>query len=199
MSVVGSGQLAPLDLCALVDGRLRGVSGSIHHNGVGSRSLGCAACRAADAVLAVTERKYLPARACTSRSSSRSPVPMPARSERSRLKVRGSAPERSGLLYQRAVAVEGLAEGGAERDRVPFLAGAGAELVPGCQHFLSLGRERIHHRAMAPTVDRMADVPGDADQPVVVRRCVRRNRFLPSFARRAAMTRVLARIMPCAV
>ena len=33
---IGNGRVSRLDVCVLSDGRLRGVSGGIHHNGVGS-------------------------------------------------------------------------------------------------------------------------------------------------------------------
>ena len=71
-----------------------------------------------------------------------------------------TGPERRGLPHQRAVTVEGLAEGGAERHRLALVPGAGAQLVPGRQNLCALGRERVHRRAMAPAVDRMANLAG---------------------------------------
>ena len=50
------------------------------------------------------------------------------------LEYPGAGREGRGLLHQRAVAVEGLAEGGAERDRLALVPDAGAEVVPGRQN-----------------------------------------------------------------
>ena len=62
----------------------------------------------------------------------------------------GPGPEGRGLPHQRAVAVEGLAEGGTERDGLALVPDARAQLVAGRHDLAALGREGVHGRAMAP-------------------------------------------------
>ena len=85
------------------------------------------------------------------------------------LEYPGTGPEGRGLLHQHAVAVQGLAEGRAERDGIALVPDTRAEVVPGGQNFGPLGREGVDGSAVAPARDRVADLACDPDQRVVVR------------------------------
>ena len=76
--------------------------------------------------------------------------------------------EHSRLLHQRTVAIEGLAEGRAQRHRLALVARPLPQLVPGGENLGALGGEGVHGSAVAPAVDRMTDLIGDADDRVVV-------------------------------
>ena len=85
------------------------------------------------------------------------------------LEYPGTGREGRGLLHQRAVAVQGVAEDGAERHRLALVPDARAEVVPGGHDLAALGREGVDGSAVAPAGGRMADVARDPSERVVVR------------------------------
>ena len=103
------------------------------------------------------------------------------------------------LLHQRAVALEGLAEGRAQRHRIALVTGPLTQLVPRLQDLGALGREGVHRRAMAPSVHHVTDFPGDADDRVVVRRRVSLDRLSTPFAGSRPMPLLFPGIAPFAI
>ena len=81
----------------------------------------------------------------------------------------GASAEGSRLLQQRRMTVEGRPVGIAQRDRVAFVAGPCAELLPRRKDLLPAGGESVDAAAVPPDDGGTPDVPRDPGERVVVR------------------------------
>ena len=107
------------------------------------------------------------------------------------------ATEHCDLLHQHAVPVKGLAKGRAQCHRVAIVPRPLAQLVPRFKYLAALGRECVDRRAVAPAVDRMADLRRDAHERVVVRsRKAGSGRFLRAHRRQPSCVVPADRLPP---